>query len=356
MSVLKEHLLLAAAGTGNTAGESAGEAASEAVDNVTRWWQNEDMQQWLIARPIKIVVILILAVLAQWVCRRIISKLASKARNTASPVAKSRKVSLTPASRSVVDKEQTEQMSAIDRAKENRRQSRITTLAGVGKSAVAIVVWTIAALTILQTLTINIAPLIASAGVVGVALGFGAQSLVKDFLSGIFMLIEDQYGIGDVVQLEEGIVGEVEYITLRVTKIRDIDGTLWTVRNGEILSVGNFSDQYAICRLQVPVGLSNNATDAWEVIDRAVHEAVRDPEIRGDVLAEPVLDGISDWEPDHISYRISIKTMPGQQWHVQRHSQVHILNAMQDAGIRVPYPHGMGAGEYMANEKEEKDA
>lgn len=338
---------LAAAAPGG--GGSAADAAGDAVDNVTEWWQDEHMQQWLIARPLKILLVIVLAVIAQWVCRRIINKLAAKARTAPKPNLRRP----TPASARGEAREQAAEMSALDKAKEARRQSRITTLAGVGRSAVAIVVWTITGLITLQTLTINIAPLIASAGVVSVALGFGAQSLVKDFLSGIFMLIEDQYGIGDVVQLEDGIIGEVEDITLRVTKVRDIDGTLWTVRNGDIMSVGNFSDQYAICRLQIPVGLSNNATDAWEVIDRAIHEAVRDPAIRGDVLAEPVLDGISEWEPDHISYRISIKTMPGQQWHVQRHSQVHVLNAMQDAGIRVPYPHGMGAAQYVANEKKE---
>lgn len=320
---------------------STGTTTVDAVDTVSNWWEDEQVRSWVIERPVKIVVILLIAVVSQWVLRRVINKLASKAAQTPSDTAIPR-LPLTVKPTKAQREEESHQQAAMNRSQENRRKSRIKTLAGVSKSAVGIVIWSLAALLILDQLGVNIAPLIASAGVVGVALGFGAQSLVKDFLSGVFMLLEDQYGIGDTINVGEDIIGDVEDITLRVTKVRDIDGTLWTVRNGEILRIGNFSDHYAICRLQIPVGLSNNAKEAWHVIEAAVAEAVKDPAIKNEVIDDPVLNGISAWEPDYISYRISIKTMPGQQWHVQRHAQAHILDAMQAAGISTPYPYGVG--------------
>lgn len=319
----------------------ASPASTTAVNTVSNWWGDEQIRSWVVERPVKIVIILLIAVIAQWVLRRIINQLAAKASKTPSGATIPR-LPRGPKATKAEREEESRQQAAMNRSQENRRKSRIKTLAGVSKSAVGIIIWSLAALLILDQLGVNIAPLIASAGVVGVALGFGAQSLVKDFLSGIFMLLEDQYGIGDTINVGEEIIGDVEDITLRVTKLRDIDGTLWTVRNGEILRIGNFSDHYAICRLQIPVGLSNNAKEAWRVIEDAANQAVKDPEIVNEVIDEPVINGISDWEPDYISYRISIKTMPGQQWHVQRHAQAHILDAMQEAGISTPYPYGMG--------------
>lgn len=319
----------------------ASSASTTAVNTVSNWWEDEEIRSWVVERPVKIVIILLIAVIAQWVLRRIINQLAAKASKTPSGATIPR-LPRGPKATKAEREEESRQQAAMNRSQENRRKSRIKTLAGVSKSAVGIIIWSLVALLILDQLGVNIAPLIASAGVVGVALGFGAQSLVKDFLSGIFMLLEDQYGIGDTINVGEEIIGDVEDITLRVTKLRDIDGTLWTVRNGEILRIGNFSDHYAICRLQIPVGLSNNAKEAWRVIEDAANQAVKDPEIVNEVIDEPVINGISDWEPDYISYRISIKTMPGQQWHVQRHAQAHILDAMQEAGISTPYPYGMG--------------
>ena len=319
----------------------ASSASTTAVNTVSNWWEDEEIRSWVVERPVKIVIIVLIAVIAQWVLRRIINQLAAKASKTPSGATIPR-LPRGPKATKAEREEESRQQAAMNRSQENRRKSRIKTLAGVSKSAVGIIIWSLVALLILDQLGVNIAPLIASAGVVGVALGFGAQSLVKDFLSGIFMLLEDQYGIGDTINVGEEIIGDVEDISLRLTKLRDIDGTLWTVRNGEILRIGNFSDHYAICRLQIPVGLSNNAKEAWRVIEDAANQAVKDPEIVNEVIDEPVINGISDWEPDYISYRISIKTMPGQQWHVQRHAQAHILDAMQEAGISTPYPYGMG--------------
>ena len=146
-----------------------------------------------------------------------------------------------------------------------RRAQRAETIGAVLRSVVAIVIWSIAVLTVLETLGVNLAPLIAGAGIVGVALGFGAQSLVRDFLSGIFMLIEDQFGVGDVI--DTGVAtGTVEGVSLRTTRLRDVDGVVWHVPNGDILRVGNKSQQWARAVVDVAVAYDADTGAATEVI------------------------------------------------------------------------------------------
>ncbi len=307
----------------------ATDKSGEAVDTVTQWWQSEDMRSWLVDKPIGIVLILLVAVIGNWLLRRLITKLADnsiKKGKLSSPLSQRKPVK--------TDK-------ALAATNEARRVSRIQTLSGVGRSAVSIFVWVWAALAILDKLGVNVAPLVASAGVVGVALGFGAQALVKDFLSGIFMLMEDQYGIGDTIDLGNGVFGDVESISLRITTVRDIDGALWYVRNGEILQVANHSDRYSVARIQVPVALSNDPDKAYNVINAAAADASHDPTIQPDILAEPTVNGMSGLEVDHMSYRVSVKTLPGKQWDVQRAMQAKILSAMHAEGIATPYPRGM---------------
>ena len=301
-----------------------------AADSISRWWQDDTVRSWVVAKPLGILLILCVAVIGSWLLRRLITKLADnsiKQGRLTSP--------LTPR------KQHKETDKALARTQEARRTSRIQTLAGVGRSAVAIFVWVWAALAVLDKLGVNVAPLVASAGVVGVALGFGAQALVKDFLSGIFMLMEDQYGIGDTIDLGNGVFGDVESISLRITTVRDIDGALWYVRNGEIMQVANHSDRYSVARVQVPIALSNDPTRALHVITDAADAAARNADIRDFILAKPTVNGMSGLEVDHMSYRVSVKTLPGKQWDVQRALQAAILTAMQAEGVSTPYPRRM---------------
>lgn len=257
----------------------ASASPSQAVADVTNWWADPATKEWLIERPIKIGVIIIVALILHWVSRRIINKLAKssieKKGTRSNPI---NKIGLPGALSKKQKDKQEKQLRSIDKSRENRRISRIKTLATVATSAAAIVVWGWAALAILDQVGVNIAPLIASAGVLGVALGFGAQSLVKDFLSGVFMLLEDQYGIGDTIDLGDGVFGDVEEITLRITTVRDMDGALWYIRNGEILKVANHSDEFSVARIQVPVGLSNDTEKAFEVIEDSVQKIAKSPE------------------------------------------------------------------------------
>ena len=272
----------------------ASASPSQAVADVTNWWADPATKEWLIERPIKIGVIIIVALILHWVSRRVINKLAKssieKKGTRSNPI---NKIGLPGALSKKQKDKQEKQLRSIDKSRENRRISRIKTLATVATSAAAIVVWGWAALAILDQVGVNIAPLIASAGVLGVALGFGAQSLVKDFLSGVFMLLEDQYGIGDTIDLGDGVFGDVEEITLRITTVRDMDGALWYIRNGEILKVANHSDEFSVARIQVPVGLSNDTEKAFEVIEDSVQKIAKSPEVAELLLDKPVVNGVS---------------------------------------------------------------
>lgn len=205
-----------------------------------------------------------------------------------------------------------------------------------------IVVWVLAILAILPHLGVNVAPLLASAGVVGVALGFGAQSLVKDFLSGIFLLMEDQYGVGDYVMLGKA-EGTVEDVSLRTTTLRDIDGTLWFVRNGEIMSVGNSSQGFSVARIDVPVGLKNDVATVREAALDATNEAAKASDISRVLLGDVVIDGVSKIAIDHMDIRLRVDTLPGEQWFVKRRLFEAVLAGLLERGVEPAY-HALLAG------------
>ena len=315
---------------------SVTEVGEEAINSFSDWWNNPATKQWLIEIPIRILLIVIVAIILHAVARRLIRRMAK------TNMEKGVRRNIPALRKKNTQTDLTARDEALRDAQEQRRKSRIRTLASVFDSAAAIVIWVWAVLAILSELGVNVGPLIASAGIVGVALGFGAQSLVKDFLSGIFMLLEDQYGVGDTIDAGDGIIGDVEDISLRITTLRDIDGTLWYVRNGEILRVGNMSDQYSIARIEVPVSLSNNTEDAWEIILEATKEFAQHPKIADAVLEEPTMNGMTEINPDHATYRLSVKTLPSRQWEVQRLIQSKLINRLREKGIALPYPEGIG--------------
>ncbi|MGB3481990.1 MAG: mechanosensitive ion channel family protein [Mycobacterium sp.] len=220
-----------------------------------------------------------------------------------------------------------------------RRQQRAQTIGSVLKSTVSIILLVWVVLALLNLLGVNIAPFIASAGVVGLAIGFGAQNLVRDFVTGVFMLLEDQYGVGDTVDLGEA-VGEVETVGLRITTVRDIDGTLWYVRNGEIARVGNMSQEYAVARIEVPVALTADIERAEKVAVQAAEAALADSPLSDKVIGEPQMLGVQELSPDLIKLRMTVKVRPNAQWAVQRRLRRAILRAYDENGIDLPYPTG----------------
>lgn len=298
------------------------DAATEVIDSANSVWRDLTANDLLVRIPLQIALILLIAIVVQFVLSRLINKAADRSiRNPGGKLALRRHPGH-------VDDKQA-------KAQEGRRQARIRTLSNVGRSAVAIVIWVWATLAVLDKLGVNVAPLIASAGVVGVAIGFGAQSLVKDFLSGIFMLLENQYGVGDTIAIDD-VEGTVENMTLRVTTLRDIDGVLWYIRNGDIERVGNQSNTYSVARLEVPVSLTADPRHAGEVIQEAAVTSAGSERIRGSVIEDPELLGVSKFETDYMTYRVTVKTMPGDQWSVSRAMYEDILDALQKAGITLP--------------------
>jgi len=218
-----------------------------------------------------------------------------------------------------------------------RVDARASAVASVFSNLTTWTVVVIAVLLALGEVDVQLAPLLAGAGVAGVAIGFGAQSLVRDVLAGIFVLIEDQYGVGDTVDLGEA-TGEVESVGLRITTVRDIDGTLWYVRNGEIARVGNMSQDYAVARIEVPVALKADLHEAENVALEAAREAIKDEAIAAKVIGEPQMLGVQTMSSDQVTLRLTLKTKPNAQWSVQRRLRREILRAYDENGIELPYP------------------
>jgi small conductance mechanosensitive channel len=156
-----------------------------------------------------------------------------------------------------------------------RAEQRIEALASVLRSLTTFVIYAVAAFMILGELGVNLGPLLAGAGIIGVALGFGSQSLVKDFLSGVFILIEDQFGVGDIVNLDGETSGTVEAVSLRTTRLRSVDGTVWHVPNGEIRRVGNQSQHWSRALIDIEVAYDTDLDHAEAVIARVADEVAK---------------------------------------------------------------------------------
>ncbi|MBW4720800.1 mechanosensitive ion channel family protein [Saccharothrix obliqua] len=213
-----------------------------------------------------------------------------------------------------------------------RREQRAKTIGSVLKSVTTIVVFGIAFIQVLTELGMDPAPILTSAGILGVAVGFGAQNLVKDFLSGMFMMLEDQYGVGDVVDLGPA-TGTVESVGLRITTIRDTNGTVWYVRNGEILRVGNSSQGFAVAVVDLPLAYGANLASATSVLTTAAEEAVAEEVLEKDVIDQPQVLGVEKVTPEGITMRVTAKVRPGRQWAVQRALRAKLMPALEEAGI-----------------------
>ncbi|NLV54351.1 MAG: mechanosensitive ion channel family protein [Acidimicrobiales bacterium] len=282
-----------------------------------------DVADWLVDRPLQILIVWIVAVVLVRVVRRLIRHfvrgLADAAESKAVRQMRGRAPSvLVPAEPSA------------------RAAARAETVTGVLRSTTSAVVYTFAAIYTLDVLGMNLGPLIAGAGLVGIALGFGAQSLVRDLLAGLFILVEDQYGVGDVVDLGEA-TGTVEAVRLRTTRLRDVDGTVWHVPNGEVRRVGNQSQQWARAVLDIEIAHGSDVDRAIEVLKQATDAVVDDDEgLATDVLERPEVWGVQAVTREGITLRLVVKTRPGSQWKVMRAVRLRLVGALAAAGIRVP--------------------
>ncbi len=267
---------------------------------------------WFAGVPLRILLVLVVAYVANRLVRRSIRRLAEG-------IAGSREL---------------RRLSSASEANP-RSVARAQTVSTVLRSACSGIIGIFAFVYILGVLGVNLGPLIAGAGVAGLAIGFGAQSLVRDFLAGIFILIEDQYGVGDVVDVGEAS-GTVEAVTLRVTRLRDVNGTVWHVPNGEIRRVGNKSQQWAMAVIDIAVAPTADLDRAAAVIHEAAGQVWQLPEAADDVLDRPEVLGVDYLGPDAAVIRVQGKTRPGAQWRVGRLLRVKIAEALGAAGIELP--------------------
>ncbi len=282
----------------------------------------------VLERSIRIVLIIVVAFVVRWLLHRFINRLTR-------PVATGQLPRILAPLRDRV-----ENSGLLDNTRTawERRTQRADAIGSVLKSIVSVSVFVVALLLILGELGINLAPFIAGTSIIGVALGFGAQSVVKDFLSGMFMILEDQYGVGDVIDFEEA-TGTVEAVGLRTTRLRDVNGTVWYVRNGEVVRVGNKSQGYAQVVLDVPMAASTDIEDASEALRSVAMQMYAEEDWAGVFLSEPEVQGVEAMTRDETVIRLVARVRPLEQWRTARELRRRIRERLDRLDIPAGEPH-----------------
>jgi len=290
---------------------------------------------WVIERPLKVVVILVLALVVNRLVKRAIDRMVERLVETRTRE-ESEAEEESSAALSRLGRRARKRIQRIHDQAERARQ-RAMTLGAVLRSLAGFAVYALAFMIALGELGLDLGPLIAGAGIVGLAVGFGAQSLVADFIAGIFIIIEDQYGVGDYVDV--GVAsGTVEKVTLRTTVLRDVNGALWVVPNGEIRRVGNSSQLWARTVLDVDVAYDTDIDLAASVIKEVADEVWREEVESATIIEEPEIWGVQNFGADAISIRLAVKTEPGEQWATGRLIRARLKKAFDANGIEIPFP------------------
>jgi small conductance mechanosensitive channel len=290
-----------------------------AVDDPQSWWD------WFVGLPLQILLIVVIGAVVLVVVRRMIRRIANHIAD-GTPLLERR------GWRSIGESQVGTVLLRANPLATARRAQRARTIGSVLGSAANVIIGMTIVLMVLGQLGVNLAPFLASAGIAGVAIGFGAQSLVKDFLSGTFMLLEDQYGVGDVVDFGE-VVGVVEEMALRVTKVRDLNGTLWYVRNGEILRTGNKTQEWGRAVVDVRVAYDTDEKLVRAALLAAAATVQGDPVLGEHCMEDPEVIGIDVLTAEAIQLKVQIKTQPGQQWDVARALRAEVRSQLSAAGI-----------------------
>jgi small-conductance mechanosensitive channel len=208
-------------------------------------------------------------------------------------------------------------LGGTDRRQHERRQARASALGSVLGNAASMTIFVIALFIILGDMGLNLAPVLASAGVLGIAIGFGAQNLVQDFLAGIFMLLEDQYGVGDVITVKS-VTGTVEAVSLRITRLRDVNGVVWHIRNGTIGKSGNESHGWARAVVDFPVPYDLDTAEVRGLMEGTAMAMWQEPQWREVITERPEVWGIEEISGDSVTVRVIARTAPLRQWEVGR--------------------------------------
>ncbi|RKQ94673.1 small conductance mechanosensitive channel [Mycolicibacterium mucogenicum 261Sha1.1M5] len=293
---------------GGDVAEEVTEAVSSAFVTFLETWQ----------KPLIIVLIIVLAIVANWLLLRLLNRTVTQ---IVRGVKRSQNV------------DTTSEMRAAPYI-HARAVQRTRTLGSVGR---AILTWTIsviALILILGQLNVDLGAILTSAGIVAAGLAFGAQNVVKDVLNGIFMVFEDQLGVGDLITVGE-ITGTVEEVGIRVTQVRALDGTLWFIRNGEILTLGNSSQGWGRALVDVTVDANQDLTHVSDVALEAVRALLTSDRFARKVTGEPEVWGLESVFGDRATLRMAVRTRPEAQWEVQRGIRAELRRKFADAGIKL---------------------
>ncbi|WP_209325126.1 mechanosensitive ion channel family protein [Brevibacterium renqingii] len=303
---------------------------SDAMENTVQAANDFDWS-FLLGSPLRITVIIIGAMVVNLIVRLFIRRFTAAVAKGTVGSEKAEAAGFAKFSSTALEAQRT----GIDQQTiKERRAQRARTVGRMLSSVTTILISVIAALMVLDALNFNIAPILASAGIAGVAIAFGAQELVRDYLSGFFIVIEDQYGIGDTVDLGEA-VGEVEDVGLRRTQVRDLTGTLWHVRNGEILRVGNLSQGWARAVLDIPIDYATSMDDYREMTEAVTHSLRKDPELSRAMIENPEIAGVQSLSGSHRVIRTMVKTKPNLQWMVERAFRAELMTEMAKRGAQI---------------------
>lgn len=295
---------------------------SPAGDYVPRGWRPDDLWTWFLGIPLRVTLIVAISSVLLFLLHRVIRTVTNHVAE-GSPVFERGRLG---------DSSLGTALRVADPLATARRAQRARTLGSVLRSVASILVWSTATFLVLDALGVNIAPFIASAGVIGVAVGFGAQSLVKDFLTGLFMLLEDQYGVGDVVDVGPAS-GTVEAVTMRITKVRDADGVLWYVPNGTMVRVGNKTQGWANAVVDVDVDYFQDVDRARDLLRQSARRVQDDPVLGTYLQGEPTVTAIEKLSFDAFGLRLKVRTAPAMQWEVARALRVAAREVLQEAGV-----------------------
>jgi len=288
--------------------------ASDVAGQVTTW-----MSTTLVGEIVAVVLIIVVALVARWLWHRFVRR---TARALTGNYVGRRVVSTTP---------------GVDADAFERYRARTDSVARLISSVGTFLIFATAVIVLLAQVGFNVAPLLASAGVAGLAIGFGAQTIIRDFLSGVFMLFENQYSIGDTITVS-GITGTVENVGLRITQLRDVEGTIWYVTNGSVTELGNRSQGWSLATVDVPVAYGADHDQVVEVLTGVAHELQGSTEWEGKILPDEPGVAAELTTPSAVTYRIRLHTAPGEQVAVARALRPLALSAVEQAGIPAPAP------------------
>jgi small-conductance mechanosensitive channel len=264
------------------------------------------VRDWLLSTGLRIGITLIIAIVVTWLVSFLIKRALRRTEKATAP-------------------------------EEIARAKRLKTVLSALRLLAGVVIWVIAGITILGQLEISIGPILAGLGVIGVAVGFGAQNLVRDFLGGIFLIVENQLRVGDIVRIGDAM-GTVEAMSLRITQVRGLDGHLFTIPNGEIKMVENMTFKWSRAIVKVGVGYGSDIAKVIEALEKAAKDIKDDEELGRYVMETPLIKAIDDFAASSLDVALWIKTRPAEQWDVGRKARRYIKQRFDEAGIEIPFP------------------